>query len=85
MTFKHKNNPFQEWIDSGEESCSSFSRRTHISYITVLKAYHGESIRIDTARRMVRYSKKKNSKKQLTLKDFGFEDDSKSTGLPEGK
>lgn len=62
-----KSSVFKSWLLKRKESAACFSRRSHISYLTILKAYAGKKVRIDTARRIVRYSNK-----ELKLSDFGY-------------
>ncbi len=85
--------PLKRWLLSRDESLVSFAHRTHITYKTLYKVYQGKPVRIDTAKKIVKYSKN-----QLTLKENNESTfprtyfieldnlyDSKNTGLPEGK
>lgn len=58
---------FQQWLHKKELTVSAFSKISGLSDATLYKAYKGHKMRIDTVRRIVKYTKK-----QLTLSDFGY-------------
>lgn len=58
---------FDTWLWHRRESGKAFARRAKLSHMTVQKAVRGEKVRIDSARKIVRYCNG-----ELTLADFGY-------------
>jgi predicted transcriptional regulator len=58
---------FQQWLHKKELTVSAFAKISGLSDATLYKAYKGHKTRIDTVRRIVKFTKK-----QLTLADFGY-------------
>ena len=58
----------KEYLDSLNESPHHFSKRVFLSFNTIFKLYNGGKVRIDTAKKIVRVTKR-----NVTLKDMGYE------------
>jgi predicted transcriptional regulator len=56
---------FKEYLENRNESMAEFHRRTGISFAVILKMVRGQKVRTDTAKKVI-----KASKKQLTLEDI---------------
>lgn len=57
----------KEFLDYRGESPFHFSQRVFIAFNTVKKLYNGGSVRIDTAKKIVRVTGKK-----VSLEDLGY-------------
>lgn len=58
---------FKEWLDTRGLSARKFSRMSKVSYVTIYKALRGETVRIDTAKKI-----RRATKKEVTLQDLGI-------------
>ena len=57
---------FQQWLHKKDLTVSAFAKISGLSDATLYKAYKGHKTRIDTAKRIIKFSKK-----QLSLSDLG--------------
>ncbi len=68
-------NKFKEYLDNKGVSPLAFRKACLLSLNTIYKLYRGEKVRIDTAKRIVRVTKK-----EITLEDLGHEPRRSITG-----
>lgn len=65
--FLYSKTKFGSYLLSTGESAYAFKKRARVSIATIYKILHGEAIRKDVAKHIVRASKK-----ELTMEDFGY-------------